>query len=112
MVYPCLVPSKLCKTPIKVHLESEEADNLGNPLYVEDIGLLCNYQDKVHTVLTSEKKLVQATGKAMFPGDIAPAVPSLSGGHVEVFGQQRRIIAGTKNRNPDGTVNFCTLEVM
>lgn len=112
MVYPCLVPARLCKTPIKVYLESEKIDNLGNPSYVENIELLCNYQDKVHVVLTSEKKLVQATGKAMFPGDIAPAAPSLSSGYVEVLGQQRRIIAGTKNRNPDGTVNFCTLEVM
>ena len=48
----------------------------------------------------------------MFPGDIAPGIPTLSGGTITVFGQERRILQGSKNRNPDGTVNFCTLEVI
>ena len=62
--------------------------------------------------LTAEKKLVQITGTALFSGDIAPDVPSLSGGTLTVFGQERRIEQGCKNRNPDGTVNFCSLEVV
>ena len=69
-------------------------------------------EDRVKTILTAEKKLVQVTGTALFPGDIAPGMPSLSGGTVEVFGETRRIVQGAKNRNPDGTVNYCTLEVM
>ena len=77
-----------------------------------DLELTCNFQDKAKTILTAEKKLVQITGTALFPGDIAPDMPSLSGGTVTVFGEERRIVQGTKNRNPDGTVNYCTLEVM
>lgn len=112
MKYPCLVPKRLCKTPVTVHLESEEISNLGEPEKVLDLELTCNFQDKAKTILTAEKKLVQITGTAMFPGDIAPDMPSLSGGTVTVFGQTRRIAQGMKARNPDGTVNFCQLEVI
>ena len=112
MKYPCLVPKRLCKTGIQVHLESEEISNLGELKYMADLNLTCNFQDRAKTILTAEKKLVQITGTALFPGDIAPEIPSLSGGTVTVFGETRRIVQGTKNRNPDGSVNYCTLEVM
>ena len=106
MKYPCLIPKRLCKTPVHVHLESEELSNLGEPKYSLDADLMCNFQDKAKTILTAEKKLIQITGTALFPGDIAPEMPSLSGGCLTVFGQ------GCKNRNPDGTVNYCSLEVI
>lgn len=112
MKYPCLVPKRLCKTPVHVHLESEELSNLGEPKYSLDIDLLCNWQDKAKTILTAEKKLIQITGTALFPGDIAPQMPSLSGGTITVFGEERQIEQGCKNRNPDGTVNYCSLEVI
>ena len=85
MKYPCLVPKRLCKTPVHVHLESEDINNLGNPKYFLDADLLCNWQDKAKTILTAEKKLIQITGTALFPGDIAPQMPSLSGGTITVF---------------------------
>lgn len=112
MKYPCLVPKRLCKTDIHVHLESEELTNLGEPVRVLDKALKCNFQDRAKTILTTEKKLVQITGTALFPGDIAPDFPSLSGGTVQIFGQERRIEQGMKARNPDGTVNYCKLEVV
>ena len=70
------------------------------------------FQDRAKTILTAEKKLVQITGSALFPGDIAPDMPTLSGGTLTAFGEERRIEQGCKNRNPDGTVNFCSLEVV
>lgn len=112
MKYPCLVPKRLCKVPIRVHLESEELTNKGAPEWVLELDLMCNFQDRAKTILTVEKKLVQITGTALFPGDIAPGFPTLSGGTVIVFGEERRIEQGMKARNPDGTVNFCQLEVV
>ncbi|MBS6645885.1 MAG: hypothetical protein KH366_20105 [Clostridiaceae bacterium] len=112
MKYPCLVPKRLCKVPVHVHLESEELTNLGEPALVLDQDLMCNFQDQAKTILTAEKKLVQITGTALFPGDIAPDFPTLSGGTVIVFGEERRIEQGMKARNPDGSVNYCQLEVV
>lgn len=112
MKYPCLVPKRLCKIPVHVHLESEGLTNQGAPRHVLEADLMCSFQDRAKTILTAEKKLVQITGTALFPGDIAPEMPSLSGGTLTVFGETRRIQQGAKNRNPDGTVNFCTLEVV
>lgn len=112
MKYPCLIPKRLCKTPVHVHLESEELSNLGEPKYSTDADLMCNFQDKAKTILTVEKKLIQITGTALFPGDIAPDMPSLSGGSLTVFGPGAPDPAGMQNRNPDGTVNYCSLEVV
>lgn len=66
----------------------------------------CNYQDKAKTVWSAEKKAVQITGTALFPGDICPDLPVISGGDAIIFGVKRQIVQGTKARNPDGTVNF------
>ena len=58
MRYPCLVPKKLCKVDIHVHLESEDVNNHGEPEQVADLDLKCNFQDRAKTILTAEKKLV------------------------------------------------------
>ena len=107
MRYPCLVRKRDCKTAVKVHLEPD-----GEPLPALELDLTCNYQDSAKTVLTAEKKLVQLSGVALFPGDIAPSFETLSGGTIEVGGVTRRIFQGRKNRNPDGTVNYSELDVI
>ena len=112
MKYPCLVPKRLCNVDIHVNLESEDTNEYGQPEKTLDLDLKCNFQDQARTILTAEKKLVEITGTAMFPGDIAPDWPTLSGGTVKVFGENRRIERGMKARNPDGTVNFSRLEVL
>ena len=105
MKYPCLVNKKLCKTDAHVVIEQEGVSKYGEPLESVEIDVKCNYQDTTKNVLTAEKKLVQLSGIALFPGDIAPNIPTLSGGSVTVNGVERRIFQGTKTRNPDSTVN-------
>ena len=104
--YPCLIQKKYCKTPVHVELEQEGADNDGNAVRGVIIDTCCNYQDKARTVLTAEKKLVEITGTALFPGDICPGFPVISGGTADVMGVKRRILQGKKARNPDGSVNY------
>ena len=106
MRYPCLVPKHLCKTDISLEFAQEGLTEYGEPLPAVTYSGKCNYQDKAKTVLTADKKLVQITGSAMFPGDICPELPVISGGKAIVFGAERRILQGSKARNPDGTVNF------
>lgn len=48
----------------------------------------------------------------MFPGDICPELPVISGGKVTIFGVKRGIFQANKARNPDGTVNFTELRLI
>lgn len=106
MKYPCLVPKRLCKTDISLSFDMEGLNEYGEPLEPVTYSGKCNYQDKAKTILTAEKKLVEITGSALFPGDICPELPVISGGEAVIFGVKRRILQGSKARNPDGTVNY------
>lgn len=112
MKYPCLIQKKMCKTDIHVELDKEGTGNYGVSLEPIVFNGKCNYQDSAKTVLTSEKKLIQLSGVALIPGDIAPELSTLSGGSVIVNGVTRRIERGMKARNPDGSVNYCRLELV
>lgn len=106
MKYPCLVLSQFCNTEIKLELEPEGINKYGEPLEIVEYSGKCNYQDKARTVLTAEKKLVEITGTALFPGDICHELPVISGGSAVVYGVKRRVLQGKKARNPDGSVNY------
>lgn len=106
MKYPCLVPKRLCKTDIVLVIEQDGLNEYGEPIVALNYTGKCNYQDAAKTVLTSEKKLIEITGKALLPGDICPELPTISGGSAVIFGVERRILESRKARNPDGTVNY------
>ena len=112
MKYPSLVPNRWCKTPIHVVLNREGISEDGEPLKALEIDTMCNYQDKAKKVLTEQQQLIEIEGNALFNGDIAPQLPSISNGTVIVNGIKRRIFRGTKARNPDGTVNYTKLELV
>lgn len=111
MNYPCLIPKHLCKTDISVELAQEGVNKYGETLEPIKWSGKCNYQDKGRTIFTTEKKVIQLTGCALIPGDIAPMQPNITGGTITVNGVVRHIEIGTKNRNPDGTVNYTRLDV-
>lgn len=106
MKYPCLVPKRLCKTNINLTFDREGLNEYGEPLPTVNYTGKCNYQDKARTILTAEKKLVEITGSALFPGDICPKLSVISGGTAIIFNTDRRVLEGRKARNPDGTVNY------
>lgn len=112
MKYPCLVRKMDCKTVVSVRIESEEMTEDGGPVILLEEELTCNYQDTARRMLTKEQKLIQISGTALFPGDIAPDVPAITGGTLTVFGVERRILQGMKARNPDGSVNYTRLDVI
>lgn len=111
MKYPCLVSAAFCKTPIHIEIDQEGISEDGEPLRAFVNDLECNYQDTARTILTDQKKLVQLTGRAFFVGDIAPEIPTISGGEAMIFGVKRRIVQGMKARNPDGSVNYSRLDL-
>lgn len=106
MRYPSLVPARLCKTEISLAFEQEGISKYGEPLEPVTYTGTCNYQDKGKVIVTDDKRTVLVAGCALFPGDICPSLPVISGGKATVFGVERRIIEGRKARNPDGTVNY------
>lgn len=106
MRYPCLVPMRLCKTDISLEIDREGRSEYGEPLLAVEYSGKCNYQDKAKRILTADKKLIEITGSALFPGDICPELSVISGGSAVIFGVERRILEGRKARNPDGTVNY------
>lgn len=112
MRYPCLVRKRDCRTLVHVELSREGLTKHGEPFEPVVIDTECNYQDCAKTVFTAKKEEVQLSGVALFPGDIAPELPTLSGGTLQVNGAERTIFQGKKARNPDGTVNYCELDVM
>lgn len=105
MRYPCLVPKRLCKTSIILKLDQEGVQENGEPFEQISYDGKCNYQDSAKRLYTEEKKIIQLTGCAMFPGDICPKLPVISSGTATIYGVDRAVIGGRKNRNPDGTVN-------
>lgn len=109
MHYPSLVLPQFCKTPIKVTINTEGVSEDGEPIKALELDLKCNYQDKVVTVLTDQQKIVKLTGSALFTGDIAPDLATLSGGRVNIYGEERKIADTRKSRNPDGSVNYTYL---
>lgn len=111
MKYPCLILKQFCKTDITVEIRQEGVDKYGSSLKAVSWSGKCNYQDSGKTILTADKKLVQLSGCALIPGDIAPELPAITEGTLTVFGEARQIYQGKKCRNPDGTVNYTRLDV-
>ena len=109
MHFPSLVLPQFCKTTIHVTVQSEGVSKDGEPIKAFEADLFCNYQDKVVTVLTDQQKIVKLTGSALFTGDIAPNLATLSGGSVNIHGEERKIADTRKSRNPDGSVNYTYL---
>lgn len=87
MRYPCLVPKRLCKIEIRLEIEQEGLNEYGEPLPSVIYTGKCNYQDRAKTIFTAEKKLVQITGTALFPGDICPQLPVIAGGTADIIGE-------------------------
>lgn len=106
MVYPCLIPKKVCRTEIHMEFEREGLTKYGEPFPSVIFDGKCNYQDSAKTIFTADKKMVEITGSILIPGDACPELPVIAGGEAVVFDVKRRILQGRKARNPDGSVNF------
>lgn len=112
MLFPCLVDKRFCRTPIKIYIETDELSEDGELGQVYDISAECNLQMGAKVGLTKNKEQIDLSGVALFIGDLCPDVPVIASGYVIVNGREYRINKGTKNLNPDGTVNYTTLELV
>lgn len=111
MVWPKLVPPALCTVPAKVIIMTGGTDEDGAPIPALEVEAWCNFQSSAKIVLNADKREVQLSGVCLFDGDLAPELPELTSGTVEVVGGVYKLFRGTKARNPDGTVNYTRLEL-
>ena len=112
MAFPCLVEKRFCKTPVKVVIESDEMNEDGELAEAFTVETTCNLQMGARVSMTKDKEKIELSGVALFIGDLCPSLPVIASGSVTINGKEYSINKGTKNLNPDGTVNFTTLELM
>lgn len=112
MKFPCLVDKRFCKTPIKVVIDSTELNEDGELTQSLELATTCNLQMGARVSLTKDKEKIELSGVALFIGDLCPSLPIIASGTVTIDGQEYSINKGTKNLNPDGTVNFTALELI
>ena len=109
--WPSLVLPQFCKTPIHLIFHQEGIDEDGAPVKALELDALCNYQGSAKRVRTDKETFVQLTGICLFNGDVAPSVLEIGAGEAIIFGEKRTIVSGKKARNPDGSVNYCEVDL-
>lgn len=112
MAFPCLIEKRFCKTPVLVNLDKNELNEDGELEKIVSIITTCNLQLGAKTSFTKDKEKIELSGIALFIGDLCPKLPVIASGTVKINGQEYSINKGTKNLNPDGTVNYTTLELI
>ena len=112
MAFPCLVDKRFCKTNVLVTIDKDEMNEDGEIEKVASIITTCNLQMGARVSMTKDKEKIELAGVALFIGDLCPSVPVISSGTVKVYDREYSINKGTKNLNPDGTVNYTTLELI
>lgn len=112
MKFPCLVDRRFCKTNVLVKLDKNELNEDGELESQLAIITTCNLQMGARASFTKDKEKIELSGVALFIGDLCPSLPVIASGTVRVKEQEYSINKGTKNYNPDGTVNYTTLELI
>lgn len=109
MAFPKLVRNP--KTSVHVTITAAEPNEFNETEVLLDKDFLCNYQDSATAKYTADKRALEVTGVVYIDGDILPGAAVISSGHAVIFGEMRDIVAGTKARNLDGSVNYTRLDV-
>lgn len=112
MVFPCLVEKRFCNTPVTVSIESDAVNEDGELADVFTTETKCNLQMGARASFTKDKEKIELSGVALFIGDLCPSIPVIASGNVTINGNKYGINKGKKNYNPDGTVNYTTLELV
>lgn len=112
MRYPCMVDKRFCNTPIGLTIEGTELSEDGELETAYTINTTCNLQMGARVSMTKDKEKIELTGVALFPGDLCPELPIIASGTAFIGGNEYSINKGVKNYNPDGTVNYTTLELI
>lgn len=111
MRWPSLVMGFAQGTPAEVVVEADGVDEDGAPVAAATWEGECSWQDASRRVIGPDRAEVEATGSVYISGDPLPRLARISGGRVLAHGASWEVVAGSKARNPDGTVNYVRLDV-
>lgn len=111
MRWPRLVMPFTQSTAVSVVADADGIDEDGAPVEGARWSGLCNWQDATVERYGKGESETEVTASLYIDGDAFPTLALVSGGTVEAFGEERRIVRATKARNPDGTVNHTRLEL-
>lgn len=94
-------------TPVTIRLTDGMTSD-GAPNVAVTYNGKCNFSETVKTVRKSDGTLLQAAASLTIGGDIAPALPALTGS-ADLGDRTWQIASASRPRNPDGTVHHTAL---
>lgn len=111
MRFPRLVAPLAASTAVTVAVEAGGIDADGAPVEGASWSGAVNWQDVSSRAFLPNREEASVSARLYADGDILPEVAFIEGGTVAAFGESRRIVKGSKARNPDGTVNYTRLDL-
>lgn len=105
-------PDWLASTEYSLTLNAEGVSEDGEPISSVKSNGKCIFSEKAKRIIDSEGKEIILAGKVIVKGDIAPSLLTVSDGTITINNRTYEIYAGSRPRNPDGTVHSTQFEVM
>lgn len=114
-----MIPKKLPKipkvafcTPCHIIINQEGITEDGEPIEEIAIDTKCIYSEKAHNIMDAEKRIIRLEGYIIVDGDIAPSLPVIADGTVDINARVYKIYRSERPRNPDGSIHHTKLELM
>ena len=98
-------PDHLLVTDCIISLDAKGVNKDGEPERAKQISTKCMWSEHTKRVYTANGKQVILNGQVIVKGDIAPDMPEISSGTVQVGKREMKIHEALRPKNPDGTVH-------
>lgn len=105
-------PDWLLNTDYSISLNQEGVSEDGESLSAFTGKGKCIFSEKSKRIISSDGKEITLLGKVIVKGDIAPSLKTISDGVITINGRAYDVYAGSRPRNPDGSIHSTQFEVM
>lgn len=105
-------PDHLLVTPCTITLDAKGLNADGEPEKAKPISTKCMWSEHTKRVYTADGKQVILSGQVIVKGDIAPNMPEISSGTVQIGKRVMRIHEAARPKNPDGTVHHTVFKLV
>lgn len=105
-------PDHLLVTPCIIKLDAKGLNKDGEPIESAKIQVKCMWSEHTKRIYDKDGKQVILSGQVIVKGDIAPNMPEISSGTVQVGKRVMRIHEASRPQNPDGTVHHTCFKLI